>query len=261
MKQLLKKPILALISFLVLQAVISFALGMPLLLLSRMFGSDEVAVQAACLSLTLIVSSLVTIYFMQKPLRMIELRTSFPWPKLSLGWGIGLVVASFVGIFATNILNELLELPDLMGNTLASMSGSVLGVLAIGVVGPIAEEVTFRGAIQGWFHRHGLTPAKSILWASVFFGLMHINPAQIPFAMIVGCILGFLYWRTDSLVLPCIVHIINNTLACVLMQVVPADLSMVQLLGGTFSAILVAILCLGLCCAVLARFAKLSPRK
>lgn len=256
MKTLLKKPILALLMFLVIQAVISFVVLIPMMALSKLFAGDSAVYSSYLVPFALILSSLVSILFMRKPLHMIELRPSFRRPNLSLAWGFGLVVASFVGIFATNIFSEMMELPDLMADTMADMCGNWLGILAIGIVGPIAEEVTFRGAIQGWFQRHGLTPAKSILWASVFFGLMHLNPAQIPFAMLVGCILGFLYWRTDSLVLPCIVHILNNTLACILANLLPADFSMVEALGGTLNAVLVAVLCLIVCYMALARFAK-----
>ena len=139
---------------------------------------------------------------MQTPMKMIRLKDSFAMPKISLGKSLYLVLAAFIGIFATDVVSEVMDLPNIIEAELGGMSKTVMGVLAIAIIGPLAEEVVFRGAIQQHLHTNGERPFRAIFIASVLFGLMHMNPAQIPFAFVVGLILGVFYWKTGSLVLP-----------------------------------------------------------
>lgn len=84
----------------------------------------------------------------------------------------------------------------------------------------LGEELLFRGLIQidlerlfGW--KWGL------VGASLLFAVMHLTWRSLPelgFVFLAGLILGFLYWKTKSLVAPIIAHGINNT---VLVAVLP----------------------------------------
>ena len=51
----------------------------------------------------------------------------------------------------------------------------------------------------------------------MLFGLMHGNLRQVPFAFIVGLVLGLLYVITDNIWLPIVVHFCNNAIS-VLME-------------------------------------------
>jgi lipopolysaccharide export LptBFGC system permease protein LptF len=42
-----------------------------------------------------------------------------------------------------------------------------------------------------------------------------MNPAQIPFATLLGMIFGWLYYRTGSMLPGIVGHILNNSLACI----------------------------------------------
>jgi hypothetical protein len=78
----------------------------------------------------------------------------------------------------------------------------------------IGEELLFRGLIQrdligafGW--KWGL------LGASLLFAVMHLTWRSMPelgFVFIAGLILGFLYWKTKSLVAPIVAHGVNNVM-------------------------------------------------
>lgn len=93
------------------------------------------------------------------------------------------------------------------------MGSGVVSVLVICVIGPVIEEMLFRGIILRGFLAN-YTVQKSIILSSVLFALYHMNLYQIPVAFILGCFLGWLYARTRSL-WPCIVaHISYN--ACVM---------------------------------------------
>jgi len=78
----------------------------------------------------------------------------------------------------------------------------------------IGEELLFRGLIQqdlagafGW--------KWGVLGASLLFAVMHLTWRSIPelgFVFLAGLILGFLYWKTKSLVAPITAHGINNVM-------------------------------------------------
>ena len=73
-----------------------------------------------------------------------------------------------------------------------------------------------------------LTRSKSCL-----FALIHVNPAQMPHAFVVGLLLGWLYYRTDSVVPGIVYHWINNSIAYVFYNLYPdPSLHLVDLFGS-----------------------------
>lgn len=85
---------------------------------------------------------------------------------------------------------------------------------AISVVPGIAEEVFFRGVVQRSFVAR-LGPAAGITAASVAFGAFHVDPPQAIGAAFLGLALGFIAWRTNSVVPSMVAHAGNNLLALV----------------------------------------------
>ena len=132
----------------------------------------------------------------------------------TIGLGIPLIVA---GMLFINLCSEFLGLPDLMQDTFLGMSRNVFGIISITIMAPLVEELLFRGAIQGYMLRKGMKPLHAILIASAIFGIVHMNPIQIPFAFAIGLIFGWLYYRTGSVVPGIIGHFINNSIACLQM--------------------------------------------
>ncbi|TXL81833.1 CPBP family intramembrane metalloprotease [Vineibacter terrae] len=80
---------------------------------------------------------------------------------------------------------------------------------AIGLLGPFAEELLFRGLIYGYVDgRFGARAA----WAtsSVLFALAHAEPAHVALVFPIGVLLGWVRMRSASL-WPCVLaHMINN---------------------------------------------------
>ena len=86
-------------------------------------------------------------------------------------------------------------------------------VVSLLIVGPV-EEVLFRGVVQGGLRR-AFTAAPSILVAGGLFGVIHLVGVQgtgaerwayVAIAAGLGCILGYLYERTENLVVPGLAH-------------------------------------------------------
>jgi membrane protease YdiL (CAAX protease family) len=81
--------------------------------------------------------------------------------------------------------------------------GLVWSVLSVGIVGPAAEEIFFRGIITSRL-RPAFGKAGTILVSSLLFGLVHVTPIAVGYAFVVGLALALIRERYRS-VLPCIV--------------------------------------------------------
>lgn len=110
----------------------------------------------------------------------------------------------------TNYLSELVGLPDNMEQVFIAMMHNPVGLLSIVVLAPVVEELLFRGAMQGYLMCRLKNPAWGIVIASLIFGAIHGNPAQIPFAFVTGLALGWVYYRTGSLWPGILMHFVNN---------------------------------------------------
>ena len=135
-------------------------------------------------------------------------------PSKTIWLSIPLIIA---GMLFLNLCSEFLGLPDLMQDTFLAMSRNVFGIISITIMAPLVEELLFRGAIQGHLLRKGMNPWAALFIASAIFGIIHMNPVQIPFAFAIGLIFGWLYYRTGSLVPGIVGHFINNSIACIQM--------------------------------------------
>ncbi len=80
--------------------------------------------------------------------------------------------------------------------------------IIIGLISGTAEELFFRGILQEQF---------GIIFASLIFGLFHISDKETVnygiYTVVVGFYLGGLYILTGNLLVPLLVHVINNILA------------------------------------------------
>ena len=86
-----------------------------------------------------------------------------------------------------------------------------LSILTVALIAPVLEEIIFRGVIlKGLLVRY--SSLKAIVVSSLLFGLVHLNPWQFVSAFGMGIIGGWIFWKTNNLILPIIIHISNNLL-------------------------------------------------
>ncbi len=117
----------------------------------------------------------------------------------------------------------------------ASLMKEPWGYVAVGILAPLAEEVVFRGAILRTLldmmskKNHWV----AIMLSAVFFGVAHGNMAQFVNALLMGLLLGWMYYRTKSLVPGILMHWVNNTMAYVLSNLLPqSDGKLIDLFQG-----------------------------
>ena len=82
-------------------------------------------------------------------------------------------------------------------------------IIATFIIAPIGEELFFRGVIMGYARRY-MPGASAILFQGVLFGLYHGNIVQGIYACILGCLLGFVAYKADTLLASMILHFSIN---------------------------------------------------
>lgn len=167
------------------------------------------------------------------------------------------VIIALGMIIPSQFLEDLLpqELTkDILSNEIKMVMANNWGYLAVGLLAPLTEELVFRGAIQKvaveYFEKKfsaakNLTSEASILrknmphWTGVIFTAMlfaavHGNPAQMPHALLVGMLLGWMCYRSGSIVPGIVVHWVNNTVAFVSCAMYPEtyDMKIADLFGN-----------------------------
>ncbi len=86
--------------------------------------------------------------------------------------------------------------------------GFALDFIATAIVPALVEEFACRGIVLGSLKKHG--EGFAIIISALLFGLMHGNFDQMPFAIVVGFSLGYIYVKTESIWTCILVHAINN---------------------------------------------------
>ncbi|MBU4290605.1 MAG: SEL1-like repeat protein [Verrucomicrobia bacterium] len=91
----------------------------------------------------------------------------------------------------------------------AFRTAPALTFLAVAILAPVAEEIVFRGFIQDTLQKH-LSPAVTILITAFLFSVVHMQVEYVVPLGIMGLILGWTRYRSGSLLVPVLMHILNN---------------------------------------------------
>lgn len=89
----------------------------------------------------------------------------------------------------------------------------IAAFIMVCILAPILEELIFRGLILRGLLNKGNNPWFSIILTAFLFGAAHMNPWQFMGAGFLGVIFGYIYWRTQSLILCILLHFLNNLIA------------------------------------------------
>lgn len=154
-----------------------------------------------------------------------------PWAVLA--WS---VVASMGALIPSIWIQEQMpELPNFAEQEFGTIMATPWGYLVIGLLAPLSEEIVMRGAILKELlksEKLGVWPAITI--SALMFALIHMNPAQMPHAFLIGLLLGWMYWRTGSILSGVAYHWANNSIAFVMFAFYPdPDMKLVDMFKGS----------------------------
>lgn len=85
----------------------------------------------------------------------------------------------------------------------------------IAVLAAVVEELIFRGLLQTALMRR-MRPAFAIALASTIFAASHLQPQAFPALAMLGAAFGYLRYKTGSMRVNILMHIINNGAALLL---------------------------------------------
>ena len=153
------------------------------------------------------------------------------------------VLAAFGAIIPSTYLQEMMpELPNWAEREFELIMNNRFGYFIVGLLAPLAEELVFRGAILRALLRWKSNPWIGIVISAIMFSAIHMNPAQMPHAFLIGILLGWMYYRTDSIVPGVVYHWVNNTIAYVLFAFYPdPDMKLTDFFGGSQQTVLLAV--------------------
>ena len=116
----------------------------------------------------------------------------------------------------TSASPALAQFYELIKAAINQMTGGPLwsSILVTGLMAAFFEEWLCRGEVlRGLLQK--MKPIWAILLSALFFALIHGNPWQALNAFFIGCVLGYVYYRTGSLLLTMVMHATNNITAVV----------------------------------------------
>ncbi len=169
----------------------------------------------------------VAIYIIKSSKKITEFR-----PKISINdsnFGeIGRSISFLITIpmiIAISIIIEpltfIIKMPDFFLELITLMERyKIFAIISVVIFAPILEEILCRGFILRGLLSH-TTPQKAILWSSIIFAVIHLNPWQAIPAFIFGLLIGWVYWRTGSLILAIFMHAVNNGISIIILFAFP----------------------------------------
>lgn len=222
--------------------IIQFAV----MLCTRMIVKD-ITLNATALIVSSLVASAITIaLFAWRRWTVMSRNYIYSRPWSSFVW----IITAAIGIIPlSSLLLDFcgLRISNDAVRIYANMINHEFGYITIGIIAPVAEEIVFRGAILCALLKvfdkrmHWVAIAVS----AVLFGIVHGNMAQGVNATLIGLLLGWMYYKTDSIVPGVIFHWTNNTIVYVMMKLMPGtyNMTMSEFCGGDTRKIAILTVC------------------
>ena len=145
--------------------------------------------------------------------------------------------------------SSLVEIPDYLIDNLygAILEDPLWNVLSVVIAAPLLEEFFIRGIIlRGLLRR--ISAVKAIIWSAFIFALIHLNLYQALGAFVIGLFIGWVYYRSGSLLFAILIHFVNNSFSAAMLFLFPEmelDTTLLEIVSenfGIFSYILLYIL-------------------
>ena len=240
----MKKAIIYLIEFIAIQLIVGFIVTLVWQLITK--SEDKTT---GMLITTTVATGVVTIVIFLLT-RWAEVSPNWirtrPW--LVLIWS---VIAAMGALIPSAWLQEQMpELPNFVENEFDMILSNRWGYLAIGLLAPLSEEIVLRGAVLRSLLSKPLFANRSErfnIWTAIsisalFFALIHFNPAQMPHAFVIGLLLGWMYWRTGSILPGVAYHWANNSIAYIIYNIYPdPDMKLIDVFKGSELHVLMAV--------------------
>jgi membrane protease YdiL (CAAX protease family) len=207
----MRQSIKLVLLYLIIQLLVGAVVAGISVIISSLWKVNSLDCQSALLAPSLLISIGLMCLYMYETGYLPNGKKN--WSFTSLGYLLLILLMGISTIVLVDWISSFLQMmPDWMNQTFATMQTGVLGIISIAIIGPVFEEILFRGTITRLLLDH-YDPWKAILISALFFGIFHINPAQIIPAFLIGLLLAWLYSLTRSLIPGILIHVFNNSMS------------------------------------------------
>lgn len=139
--------------------------------------------------------------------------------------GYTMAFAAIVMSIATAFVIEPVSmlLPEMSEEMVKMMENMLNGpawvtIISVCIFAPFFEEWLCRGIVLRGMLKH-VKPAWAIIISALFFALIHMNLWQAVPAFLMGLVFGYVYYKTGSLKLTMLMHMVNNAMAFTVSQI------------------------------------------
>jgi uncharacterized protein len=144
-------------------------------------------------------------------------------PLLNTGLAILLMIVAVPLVLYSLNINQMVELPEFLKSMEDQNAEIIKGLLQmdhfgellanltiIAVLPALGEELVFRGVVQQQLMRRIANPWVALLVSAFIFSVAHFQFEGLLPRLLLGVILGWLYWYTRNFWVPVIAHFFNN---------------------------------------------------
>lgn len=143
--------------------------------------------------------------------RQFSLREDFGFRVFSTSTATVFLLLWILLIILEEVMSEVFNLAQARHWPALPLSVVLIRILAIGVIGPISEEMAWRGIFFSWINKK-LGAVAAIILPSLIWAPLHLQyeGATQIILIIDGIFLGLVRYKTRSVWPPIILHIIGN---------------------------------------------------
>ncbi|RYY65533.1 MAG: CPBP family intramembrane metalloprotease [Chitinophagaceae bacterium] len=98
-------------------------------------------------------------------------------------------------------------------SNLKSWPEYIMAIFIMAFFPALFEEVFFRGALQNLFEKWWKSPWAAILISSIIFSIIHFSIYLFLTRLILGFVLGLMYYKTKNIWVNIVAHFLNNAIA------------------------------------------------
>jgi len=145
----------------------------------------------------------------------------------------------------------------------SSLSKMFAGIVVIGLLPAIGEELVFRGLLQREIWRASLRIHLAIWLSAAIFSTIHFQFFGFIPRLLLGALFGYLYYWSGNLLVPIYSHFVNNAFIVIMVYLNQTKVTTIDIEGGEAPpakfVIACAILSIGLIYYIWNHYTKVDP--
>ncbi len=145
-------------------------------------------------------------------------------------------------IWMRDMEDQLMEMTLFMTD-FQSTGEFIMGLVVIGLLAGVGEELFFRGVVQAKIHQYTGSGHLGVWVTAIIFSAIHLQFYGFLPRLFLGAMFGYLYLYSGSLIYPIVAHILNNAFTVVMVYLAkqgtiefdlesPGEISYLASLGG-----------------------------